>query len=123
MYEYGGSSKQSDDMFDVDWCSVDDVINKACVIKGIKEIETRNGMRRLVAIEHDDGVSSAFVTGSKNLIAQIEEVPSDKLPMRAMVKCVQRGPSFGFKLFPPSSEVTKDDELAFQQYKRTKFKH
>lgn len=116
-----GNAVGSDDMYDVEWCSIDDVLLKPIVIKGIRDQETQNGLRNLVAIDVED-VPTAFVTAAKNIVRDIKSVPSERYPFRAIIKVVQYGTLTGFKLCSPKSAVTKDDERNVQIYKKNKFR-
>ncbi len=121
MYDFEDSDTQGS-MFDVEFCSIDDVVNCVAVYKGMKEHPTSNGPRKLIAVTMPDGTNTAFLTSSKKIIEQVESV-KDRFPFRAMMKCVAYGGAFiGFRLFSPNSEVTDDDRRLFQQYKKTKFK-
>lgn len=121
MYDFEDSDTQGS-MFDVEFCSIDDVVNCVAVYKGMKEHQTSNGPRKLIAVTMPDGTNTAFLTSSKKIIEQVESV-KDRFPFRAMMKCVAYGGAFiGFRLFSPNSEVTDDDRRLFQQYKKTKFK-
>lgn len=121
MYDFEDSDTQGS-MFDVEFCSIDDVVNCVAVYKGMKEHPTSNGPRKLIAVTMPDGTNTAFLTSSKKIIEQVESV-KDRFPSRAMMKCVAYGGAFiGFRLFSPNSEVTDDDRRLFQQYKKTKFK-
>ena len=109
-------------MYDVEYCSIDDVVNCVVVYKGMEERITSNGTRKLIAVTMEDGSDSAFLTSSKKIIEQVESMQG-RFPFRAVMKCVAYGGAFiGFRLFPPSAEVTDDDRRLFQQYKKTKFK-
>lgn len=121
MYDFEDSDTQGS-MFDVEFCSIDDVVNCVAVYKGMKEHPTSNGPRKLIAVTMPDGTNTAFLTSSKKIIEQVESV-KDRFPFRAMMKCVAYGGAFiGFRLFSPNSEVTDDDRRLFLQYKKTKFK-
>lgn len=121
MYDFEDSDTQGS-MFDVEFCSIDDVVNCVAVYKGMKEHPTSNGPRKLIAVTMPDGTNTAFLTSSKKIIEQVEGV-KDRFPFRAMMKCVAYGGAFiGFRLFSPKNEVTDDDRRLFQQYKKTKFK-
>ena len=121
MYDFEDSDTQGS-MFDVEFCSIDDVVNCVAVYKGMKEHPTSNGPRKLIAVTMPDGTNTAFLTSSKKIIEQVESV-KDRFPFRAMMKCVAYGGAFiGFRPFSPNSEVTDDDRRLFQQYKKTKFK-
>lgn len=115
----------AEDMFDVEWCSIVDVVLKVVVYKDMEERLTENGPRKLIAVDMPDGTHTAFLTSSKTVITQMtKQKEGNRLPVRAMLKLVTYGGAFtGFKLFPPSSEVTEEDRLLLQRYKKTKFKH
>lgn len=120
MYDFVDDGKVS--MFDVEYCSIDEMVNVVAVYKGMEDRETENGARKLIAVDMPDGTASAFLTSSKTVIKQVED-QHGKFPFRATMKCVRYGGAFiGFRLFPPSSQVTDDDRMTFQQYKKTKFK-
>ena len=111
-----------DDMFDVEFCSIDDVVNCVVIYKGMEERLTSNGSRQLVAVTMPDGTESAFLTGSKKIVEQIGRM-NGRFPFRAVMKCVPYGGALiGFRLFPPTEAVTEDDRRIFQSYKKTKFK-
>ena len=121
MYDFADDNSTSI-FFDVEYCSIDDVVNIVAVYKGIKDQPTCNGPRKLIAVDLPDGTPSAFLTSSKKIIEQIEGVQG-RFPFRAVMKCVPYGGAFiGFRLFPPSVEVTDEDRRLFQTYKKTKFK-
>ena len=121
MYDFADDNTASG-MFDVEFCSIDDVVNSVVVYKGMEERVTSNGSRQLVAVTMPDGTESAFLTSSKKIIEQVGSMKG-KFPFRAVMKCVPYGGAFiGFRLFPPSVEVTDDDRRLFQTYKKTKFK-
>jgi hypothetical protein len=121
MYDFADDNTATN-MFDVEFCSIDDVVNSVVVYKGMEERQTSNGSRQLVAVTMPDGTESAFLTSSKKIIEQVGSMQG-RFPFRAVMKCVAYGGAFiGFRLFPPSAEVTDDDRRLFQQYKKTKFK-
>ena len=121
MYDFEDTGTASG-MYDVEYCSIDDVVNCVVVYKGMEERVTSNGTRKLIAVTMEDGSDSAFLTSSKKIIEQVDSMQG-RFPFRAMMKCVAYGGAFiGFRLFPPSAEVTDDDRRLFQQYKKTKFK-
>ena len=120
MYDFEDNDTVS--MYDVEFCSIDDVVNRVVVYKGAEERLTTNGPRTLVAVTLDDGTYTAFLTSSKKIIEQIGGMQG-KFPFRAVMKCVNYGGAFiGFRLFSPNTEITDDDRRLFQQYKKTKFK-
>ena len=121
MYDFADDNTASG-MFDVEFCSIDDVVNCVVIYKGMEERVTSNGTRQLVAVTMPDGTESAFLTSSKKIIEQVAGM-KDRFPFRAVMKCVPYGGAFiGFRLFPPSAEVTDEDRRFFQQYRKTKFK-
>ena len=121
MYDFVDDNT-GNDMFDVEFCSIGDVVNCIVVYKGTVERTTSNGSRQLVAVTMPDGTDSAFLTSSKKIVEQIEGM-KNRFPFRAVMKCVPYGGAFiGFRLFPPTSEVTDDDRRLFLAYKKTKFK-
>lgn len=121
MYDFEDNSTASD-MFDVEYCSIDDVVNRVVVYKGMQDRVTSNGTRKLIAVTTEDETDTAFLTSSKKIIEQVSGM-NGKFPFRAIMKCVSYGCAFiGFRLFPPSAEVTEDDARLFLQYKKTKFK-
>ena len=121
MWDFDDDSDK-DDMFDVEYCSIDDVVNNVVVYKGMEEKVTTNGPRKLIAVDLPDGTASAFLTSSKKIAEQVEKMQG-RFPFRAIMKCVPYGGAFtGFRLFPPSSVVTDEDRRQFKTYKSTKFK-
>lgn len=123
MYDFEESDSLSDSMYDVEYCSIDDVINEVVIYKGITDRITSNGPRKLIAVTLSDGTDTAFITSSAKIIEQVGGMPSDRFPFRTMMKCVAYGGAFiGFKLFSPHSDVTDDDKRLFNQYRKTKFK-
>ena len=121
MYDFADDNSTSS-FFDVEYCSIDDVVNIVAVYKGMEERLTSNGPRKLIAVDLPDGTASAFLTSSKKIAEQVAGMQG-RFPFRAVMKCVPYGGAFiGFRLFPPSAEVTDEDRRLFQQYKKTKFK-
>ena len=124
VFDFVEDDSQSN-MFDVEFCSIDDMLNSVVLYKGMTDFPTTNGLRKLIAVTTNDGTDTAFLTSSKKIIEQVEGMNVNKrIPFRAVMKCVSYGGAFiGFKLFPPNSEVTDEDRRLSQQYKKTKFKH
>ena len=121
FFDFEEDSGKSD-MYDVEFCSIDEMVNNVALYKGMKDFPTENGLRKLIAVDMPNGTPSAFLTSSKKVIEQVEGMKK-RVPFRALMKCVSYGSAFiGFRLFPPSVEVTDDDRRLFQQYKKTKFK-
>lgn len=121
MYDFADDNSTSS-FFDVEYCSIDDVVNIVAVYKGMEERLTSNGPRKLIAVDLPDGTASAFLTSSKKIAEQVASMQG-RFPFRAVMKCVPYGGAFiGFRLFPPSAEVTDEDRRLFQTYKKTKFK-
>lgn len=114
-------SSSSEELFDCDFCSVDEVINQVLVFTGVTQRETENGLRTLIAIQRDDGTRSAFWTDSKKL-KEVVLAEGRVFPFRAIIKVAKLGQYTGFKFFSPKSGVTQEDEDNFTYYKRTKFK-
>lgn len=85
-----------------------------------KERQTENGTRTLIA--YGDGIgASAFYTDSKKL----KDVVSDqrrKFPFRAVIKVVRYGNMYGFKFFPPNTQITQEDRDNFEYYKKHKYR-
>jgi len=123
MYDFEDSGTESG-MFDVEFCSIDDVVNIICVYKGMEDLLTSNGQRKLIAVDTPDEVATAFLTSSKTVIRQVDgQIEKKRVPFRAIMKCVPYGGAFiGFRLFPPSAGVTEEDQKLFLKYKKTKFK-
>ena len=121
MYDFEDGETR-DSMYDVEYCSIDDVVNCVAVYKGMEERVTSNGSRQLIAVTMPDGTESAFLTSSRKIIEQVQGMKG-RFPFRAVMKCVPYGGAFvGFRLFSPNSEVTDEDRRMFQTYKKTKFK-
>lgn len=122
LYDFADNN-MTNDIFDVEYCSIDDVVNIVVVYKGMDERVTVNGPRKLIAVDMPDGTATAFLTSSKKIAEQVESMQG-RFPFRAVMKCVPYGGAFiGFRLFPPSTEVTDEDRRLFQTHKKTKFKH
>ena len=121
VFDFVEDDSQSN-MFDVEFCSIDDMLNSVVLYKGMTDFPTTNGLRKLIAVTTNDGTDTAFLTSSKKIIEQVSGMQG-KFPFRAVMKCVAYGGAFiGFRLFPPSTEITDDDRRLFQTYKKTKFK-
>lgn len=111
-------SSASNDLFDCEFTSVDAVINQITVFTGVDSRQTENGERTLVA--YGEGVGrSAFFTDSKKL-KDVFCAPNRHYPFRAVIKVVRYGSMYGFRVFPPSCEITQEDKDNFDFYKRTK---
>lgn len=108
----------SSDLFDCEYTSVDTVINQITVFTGCIERQTENGTRLLVAYGQGKN-RSAFFTDSKMLKDEFLK-PSRKYPFRAVIKVVNYGNMFGFRLYSPKTEITEADEANFAFYKRAK---
>ncbi len=109
-----------DDLFDCEYTSVDAVINEVTVFTGCKERQTENGTRTLIA--YGEGVgASAFYTDSKKL-KDVVFANSRKFPFRAIIKVVRYGNMYGFKFFPPNTQITQEDKDNFDYYKRNKYR-
>lgn len=65
--------------------------------------------------------ASAFFTESKKL-KELFLNPNRKFPFRGVIKVVRYGENAGFKMFSPSSPITRDDEDNLRFYQRCKFK-
>lgn len=103
MYDFEDSGTTSS-MYDVEYCSIDDMVNCVAVYKGMEERLTSNGPRKLIAVQMPDGTDTAFLTSSKKIIEQVSGMQG-RFPFRAVMKCVAYGGAFiGFRLFPPSAE-------------------
>ena len=108
------------DLFDCEFTSVDAVINQVTVFTGCEERQTENGVRTLVAYGEGYG-KSAFFTDSKKL-KDVFANPDRHYPFRALVKVVKYGNMYGFRVFPPSTDVTQEDRDNFEAYKRNKWR-
>jgi len=115
------TNTENSDLFDCDFTSVDDVINRVLVFTGVVQRETENGTRTLIAFDKEDGVKSAFWTDSKKL-KEVVLNPERHFPFRAIIKVARWGDFTGFKFFSPNSPVSQDDLDNFNYYKRNKFK-
>lgn len=111
-------SNESNDLFDCEFTSVDAVVNQTMVFTGWQNRTTENGERTLVA--YGEGYNrSAFFTDSKKL-KEVFCNPKRHYPFRAIIKVVCYGNMYGFRVFSPKSEITKEDRENFEFYKRTK---
>ena len=108
-------------LFDCDYCSIDDVINKVLIFNGVTEKETENGMRTLIAFDDGSNWASAFFTESKKLKSVVHD-PDRVWPFRAIIKVVKMKDLTGFKFFSPSSGVTQEDIANFQFYQKNKYR-
>lgn len=114
-------SGESSDLFDCEFTSIDAVINQVTVFTGCDpDRQTENGVRCLVAYGEGDG-RSAFFTESKKL-KDVFADPNRHYPMRAVIKVVKYGTMYGFKVFPPSTEITREDENNLEEYRKNKWK-
>lgn len=111
-------SSSANDLFDCEFTSVDAVINQVTVFTGVETRQTENGERTLVAYGEGYG-RSAFFTDSKKL-KDVFCAPNRRYPFRAVIKVVQYGTMYGFRVFNPNTEITKEDRENFEFYKRTK---
>ena len=112
----------NEELFDCDYCSVDDVINQVLIYTGATERDTENGKRTLVAFQRDDGSRSAFWTDSRKL-KEVVGNPDRSFPFRAVIKVVKMGDMTGFRFFAPSSEVTQEDRDNFSIYQKSKYRY
>lgn len=110
----------SDEMFDCEFSSIDEVINKPVIYTGFKFMNTENGERLVVAYS-DGNTNSAFFTDSKGIRQKVTE-PERKYPFRAIIKVVRFGDGYGFKFFSPTSPITEQDNENYNYYKKYKFK-
>ncbi len=109
------------DIFDCEFTSIDAVINQVTVFTGCDpERQTENGSRCLIAYGEGYG-KSAFFTDSKK-VKDVFANPGRHYPMRAVIKVVKYGTMYGFRVFPPSVEITQEDKENFESYKRNKWK-
>lgn len=108
-------------LFDCDYCSIDDVINKVLIFNGVTERDTENGPRTLIAFDDGSNWRSAFFTESKNLKKVVND-PERVWPFRAIIKVVRMKDLTGFKFFSPKSEVTQEDTANFQFYQKNKYR-
>lgn len=109
---------ENNDLFDCEFTSVDAVVNQITEFTGWQNRATENGDRTLVA--YGEGYNrSAFFTDSKKL-KDVFCNPKRRYPFRAIIKVVSYGNMYGFRVFSPNSEITKEDKENFDFYKRTK---
>ncbi len=111
-------STASSDLFDCEYTPIDAVVNRITVFTGCTTRATENGDRLLVAYG-EGAAKSAFFTDSKKL-KKVFENPNRKYPFRAIIKVVSYGNMYGFNVFSPHSEITREDKENFEFYKRTK---
>lgn len=112
-------SQENSDLYDCEYTSVDAVVNKVTVFTGCTERQTDNGLRTLVA--YGEGYNrSAFFTDSKKL-KDVFAAPNRHYPMRALIKVVNYGRMYGFRVFPPNTPVTQEDLENFERYQRNKY--
>ena len=115
------TSQDANNLFDCEFTSIDAVINQVTVFTGCEERQTENGLRTLVA--YGDGYNrSAFFTDSKKL-KDVFASPNRHYPFRAMVKVVKYGAMYGFRVFPPSVEVSEEDAKNFAEYQKNKWRN
>ena len=120
IVDFEDESLDDGNLFDYDYASMDAVINAVTVFTGAKLQPTENGDRVLIA--YGEGVQrSAFFTDSKKL-RDVVLKEGRTFPFRAMIKVVSYGNMYGFRFFSPSSEVTDQDRMNFENYKRYKRK-
>lgn len=118
IVDFVEEANENADLFDCEFTSVDAVINQVTVFTGWENRATENGDRTLVA--YGDGYGkSAFFTDSKKL-KDVFCSPKRTYPFRAMIKVVRYGNMYGFRVFSPNCEVTREDAENFEFYKRTK---
>lgn len=108
-------------LFDCDYCSIDDVINKVLIFNGVTERETENGLRTLIAFDDGGTWRSAFFTESKKLKSVVND-PERVWPFRAIIKVVRMKDLTGFKFCSPKTGVTQEDVANFQFYQKNKFR-
>lgn len=108
-------------LYECNYCSIDDVINKVLIFNGVTERETENGLRTLIAFDDGSNWASAFFTDSKSL-KKVVNNPERVWPFRAIIKVVKMRDFCGFKFCPPSSGVTQEDIANFQFYQRNKYR-
>lgn len=112
---------EDETLFDCEFCSIDDVINKVIIYTGVTERQTENGLRTLIACEDGQGWRSAFWTESKKLKSVVHD-PERIWPFRAVIKVVRMKEFTGFKFCSPSAPITQEDSENFQFYQRNKFR-
>lgn len=108
----------SSDLFDCEYTPIDAVVNQITVFTGCITRATENGDRLLIAYG-EGAAKSAFFTDSKKL-KNIFCNPNRKFPFRAIIKVVSYGNMYGFNVFSPKSEITREDKENFEFYKRYK---
>lgn len=113
-------NEDENSLFDCDYVSIDEVINKVIIFTSATERDTENGARMLIAFQ-DGEVKSAFYTSSKRLKDAFFS-PNQKYPFRAIIKVVRCGNMSGFKVFSPSCKITNDDLSNFTFYSKNKYK-
>lgn len=114
-------NEDENSLFDCDYVSIDEVLNKVIVFTSATERETENGVRTLIAFQ-DDEVKSAFYTSSKRL-KDVFFNPKQEYPFRAIIKVVRYGNMSGFKLCSPSYKITNEDLSNFTFYSKNKYKN
>ena len=120
IVDFEDESLDDGNLFDCEYTSIDAVINAVTVFTGAKLQPSENGDRVLIA--YGEGVQrSAFFTDSKKL-RDVVLKEGRTFPFRAMIKVVSYGNMYGFRFFSPSSEVTDQDRMNFENYKRYKRK-
>lgn len=120
-FEEQALSSDGDPMFDCEYSSIDAIINETIVFTGVrKDVQTDNGLRTLVAFGEGDS-RSAFFTESKR-IKDVVCDPARTFPFRAIIKVVKFGNNTGFKFFPPSSGISKQDKDNFDYYQKNKYR-
>ena len=87
---------ENSDLFDCEFTSVDAVVNQIMVFTGW---QNRADSKKL-----------------KEVFCN----PKRHYPFRAIIKVVSYGNMYGFRVFSPKSEITKEDRENFEFYKRTK---
>ena len=48
--------------------------------------------------------------------------PGRHYPFRAVIKVVKYGTMYGFRVFPPSTEITQEDKDNFEAYRKNKWR-
>ena len=120
-FEDDSISQGNADIFDCEFTSIDAVINQVTVFTGCDpERQTENGSRCLIAYGEGYGIS-AFFTDSKK-VKDVFAAPGRRYPMRAVIKVVKYGTMYGFRVFPPSTEITQEDRENFEAYKKNKWR-
>lgn len=108
----------SSDLFDCEYTPIDAVVNQITVFTGCITRATENGDRLLIAYG-EGAAKSAFFTDSKKL-KNVFCNPKRTFPFRAIIKVVSYGNMYGFNVFSPKSEITREDKENFEFYKRYK---